>query len=386
MISYPIYRDRYVRGLLYSFILSIDRTVVDVRQIGDEIVIEHKRGGDVTRILSRVFDTAYERCIRRGIGIRVSGNDKRSLQKNIYPLLNMTREDPLCEIFSRVANKLRTLSDSHYMESLRNGDRFPPPSILRLEHYAAGRMPYFRSLDMSRRYPSSSSSPRDYTLYEMSSLLAGYVLGKCGEAPRGDERVSLVILPTQIYSALIQFYRLLDAFRQREFPPGLEPDYSLYLWLISTLPEELEAVDVYGIREPGGQKPAEPVFELEIGLRNVVRFIESRRIRLDRIRDDLLFILRESLRRKDDNIKRLASRYAMYIYQTIQINYEACRELLYESSRRYINLLQALERGLEPKRRAEYIRMKELSERAYKITSKLMKDLLEYRFPSSPEL
>ena len=146
----------------------------------------------------------------------------------------------------------------------------------------------------------------------------------------------------------------------------------------------MESVDVYGVSEPAGTKPSGPVFETGINMVGLDNMINVIKLLISNYKDDILYILRYSLSKVGaiTEVKDFASKYAKYIYQIISPDYEACRDLLYISSRDYL----MLQRYLTYKKKDKYTKIievkVELARRSHRISKGLIKRLSNYRVPS----
>jgi len=144
----------------------------------------------------------------------------------------------------------------------------------------------------------------------------------------------------------------------------------------------LESADVYEIVEPGGMKPSEPAFEIELNLAKFDYTSDVIKLLIGNYKTGyfkhIKIVIKSEIGQRE--IKDFASKYARYLYQIISPNYEACRELLHISSKDYLTIDRYLTKIKGRERRIWEAKL-EIAKRAYKISSGLLKNLISYRIP-----
>lgn len=345
MIELEMPKEPVLRGYLLSFVNSADPVAILPRIAGDRLVLDRTGGGNVTELLAEVYRSAgqkVENVLRR---LPLSNNDKAIIVKprgrdkpTVYGVLGLSPEDGAEKMFQRVADLVEEMSDHDFADKYRGERIFAPPSLLRIEHYQAGRAPFFVSKKLDR------TKPENLSLLQITTLLAGYALSHAGYVTVEEgHRSALLLLPQAVGKMRKRFSEMVLGYRER-LPPGARPEEALYLWFALTLPEDLIEVSALGITEPFGMNPSKVDFSLHMN-------IELQRRIWDEIgftpREDekklWLSLLSAALRpgRRQVGVKSYAVEYSKLLFRASQCSTEALRELLWRSSRTVAALQRA---------------------------------------------
>jgi len=368
MIRFEIPKEPILRGYLFAFINSIDPTSINVDYRGDIAILKHVRGKNITSLIAKVYEKVRDRLKRGELRISLSNNDKAIIVKartkdkpTLFSMLGLTPQQSMEDMFEKVAKIVENMTDEEFLnEYYKSSTKFAPPSLLRIEHYQAGRSPFFISRKLDR------TKPEYLTLLQIVTYLAGYVISNLGYISVDGQRRAVLILPQTIGRSRKSFNDLISDYIKFK-PPGAKPVEALYLWFALTLPEEIIDISVVGIREPAGANPSSIDFSLHINLKYQKRIWEELSIELNEYEKSLwLEVLKYALSPKThEKVREDAITYSKLLFRASQGNIDASRELLLRSSR----MVTMLSKSRVEKRDLE---RQKLSLQALKIAEKLL--------------
>lgn len=363
MIRLPLYREWYLRGLLYAFVSSI-RDIEDIEVESDYIVMD-ARGG-VCRFIGRVYGRAAMRIGDVG-DIPLHSNDSRYLIGKIYSMIGLPRDTTMEEFLKHISGIVGGMDDDEFMDEYYNSERISPLSILNLEYYQPGREIFFRSRELGRARIDG------FTLLETATLLSGYLLSKIS-VERGK---ALLLLPQRLSTTYMGIFPdLVENYNSDPGVPGTTHIPTLYLWLLTTLPDRLDGVEALLLNEPRGSKPSSPeasvIVDLSI-IRNLYQRIGYEHThKLKRyIRDICRQILRA---RRDDEASRQGRHYVTKILDGIlygEKSKASIRELILKSGiwlENYLRIKNKIEKG----KRREIERIKDINMKTLKVSKILL--------------
>ncbi|OYT30935.1 MAG: hypothetical protein B6U94_04850 [Thermofilum sp. ex4484_79] len=343
-----------LRGYLFSFINSLE--YVRVNLTDNTIVIEHEREGEVTPLIARLLRDIAKDMENRNYRFPMNGNDKRTVvsgDNSIYKLLGLSPDEGFTKLLKVVAGEIEKCNDEEFEEKYyRDEPKFAPVSILRVEHYGAGRKPFFISKDLER------TKPERITLYKFTILSCGYLLSRSGNVYDDSQKgvTTVLMLPARIGRYRKPFYDIIRKYMDDVGLPGTRPEEALYLWLALTMPEEAGEIDVVGLIEPAGMNPARAHLSLHINI-NLQRSMwrEMGIMPDDREVEDWKFILREALNSRS-SARDLAIKYSKLLFRASGGSLLAARELLLDSSRLLLILQKTKRLSREDLRRRDVAR------------------------------
>jgi len=331
-------KEPILRGYLLSFINSIDPIPTRIKSEGNFIIVEHVRGRNVTSLIARVYEKAEAKIKGGDFRVALSNNDKAIIVKartknkpTVFSVLGLTPERGMEDVFRKVASIVRNMTDEEFQrEYYESNMKFAPPSLLIIEHYQAGRAPFFVSKKLDR------TKPEYLTLLQIVTFLAGYVISHSGYVlADGGQRRAILILPQVVGKSKKSFYDLILDYYGEYKPPGARPEEALYLWFALTLPEEIIEVSVVGIKEPAGANPSSVDFSLHINLESQRKVWEDLGLSLSESEKWLwLNVLKYALSpRTGEKVREDAITYSKLLFRASQGSISATRELLLRSSR-----------------------------------------------------
>ena len=212
MISFEIPKEPILRGYLFSFINSLDPSPIRVRSEGDFVIIEHIKKRKVTGLIAKVYEKASSKIEGGNFKVALSNNDKAIIirartkdKPTIFSALGLTPEQSMEDVFKKTASIVKQMTNEEFQrEYYTSRLRFAPPSLLRIEHYQAGRAPFFISKKLDR------TKPEYLTLLQIVTFLAGYVISHSGYVlADGGQRRAMLILPQVIGKTKKSFYDLI---------------------------------------------------------------------------------------------------------------------------------------------------------------------------------
>ncbi|RLE85741.1 MAG: hypothetical protein DRJ39_01135, partial [Thermoprotei archaeon] len=161
MISFEIPKEPILRGYLFSFINSLDPSPIRVRSEGDFVIIEHIKKRKVTGLIAKVYEKASSKIEGGNFKVALSNNDKAIIirartkdKPTIFSALGLTPEQSMEDVFKKTASIVKQMTNEEFQrEYYTSRLRFAPPSLLRIEHYQAGRAPFFISKKLDRTKP-----------------------------------------------------------------------------------------------------------------------------------------------------------------------------------------------------------------------------------------
>jgi len=361
-----------MRYYLYSFLTLIDPHV-KVFNYSDYVKLV---SGDIKIDLKKAFERAKERLARylqsqerqtkkqkKIVEIPASGNDVK-IFSNLKKELNLATDASFLDVFSKYMNILDSINIVDLQAELYPfyGKKYSIPSIFNLELYGYTRGPYSNG---------EFSFEFNLSLHQFMLLLAGYIASRAFRArisekefvtahlfpPSPAHLKNILFSEPKILSNKVEVNNVIEEIAEsEEKPDSLYPIEAVILWFALNYGEYSDLYLV-AVHDPGGMNPAKVALDIALPINSFYtrakKFLDEIK-KKDKLRNIFISLLREAL-----NYPFTKSKPSEEAVNYVKLLFLACQEgrfyekleLLLQSSRREIILLNSNVRDEEIKRR-----------------------------------
>ncbi len=325
----------YLRSLYLAFIKLIDKDYANIRPLYDTVEIEAK-DNDIRPVLSSAIKYAIELGTHHKnrdlpIDFPLSANDNK-IKKKLMKELKLSEQDSMLSALEEYSKIIEGKNVKELKNALlsNNGD-LSPFNVFLLELYQYTRAPFFNG---------KHKHGLKMNMHQMLICTAGYMAARHCRSSKGDESITVLILPINLRVTNYDFYRnLRDSIGKL---PGTSPEEAVILWFALHLHNDfLEDIIILGIKEPiGNKKSIELVASIPLNLNELWLRSGKRLEILKSKQEDIKILLEYALKKGTKPQPKIddAIEYVKLLYLAIQGFERERLELALRASRREVVL------------------------------------------------